>query len=86
VGKKKQQPGGLALDTGHTQPLSYRKMGGSTARQLSVNARKEPAAVEAAGVARRKAGNAAKPPKPKNPLYDEIRSHLTASGRLRRRS
>jgi len=83
--KKPQQPGSLALDVGHTQPLSYRKMGGSTPRQLSVNARREPAAVEAQSLRERQRGNAARPDKATAKLYREIKSHMAPSGRLRRK-
>ncbi len=88
MAKKKQQPqqpGGLALDTGHTQPLSYRKMGGSTARQVSVNARREPAAVEAQSLRERQRGDSARPDKATAKLYRQIKSHLAPSGRLRRK-
>jgi hypothetical protein len=81
---KKKQPGGLALDVGHQHPLNYKKMGGSTKNQLSVDAHYSPAAVEAAAVARRQKGERSKPPK--DPLIAEIRSHMTPSGRLRRKS
>ena len=85
--KKPQQPGSLALDVGGCQPLSYKKMGGSTPRQLSVNARREPAAVEAQSLRERQRGNAARPrpDKATAKLYAQIKSHMAPSGRLRRK-